>query len=325
MPDIRYDGQTYPLRDGQTVLECLTEHGASVPFGCRSGVCQTCLMRAEVGHPPEASQKGLKPALKAGNYFLPCICHPDESLSVSLPGREVARIPATVVGMELLNAEIMHVSLQPRERIKYRAGQFINLYRGENLARSYSLASLPTEDSHIHIHVRRVPEGKVSNWVHDALRPGDTVEVQGPSGDCFYLPGTPEQSLLLIGTGSGLAPLYGIVRDALAQGHTGPIRLFHGSRNRSGLYLIDRLRELARNYSNFDYTPCLSGGPVPEGFASGRAHQVALNEVSNLAGWRVFLCGHPEMVKVAQKAAFLAGASMKDIACDAFTSSAPPG
>jgi len=324
MPDIRYDGQTYPLRDGQSVLECLTEHGASVPFACRSGVCQTCLMRAEAGHPPEASQKGLKPALKARNYFLACICNPEESLSVSLPSHEIARTPATIVGMELLNAEIMHVSLQSHEQIEYRAGQFINLYQGKHLARSYSLASLPTEDPHIHIHVRRVPEGKVSNWVHDALRPGDTVDIQGPSGDCFYLPGSPEQGLLLIGTGSGLAPLYGIVRDALAQGHTGPIRLFHGSRSRNGLYLTDQLRELTRIHSNFEYTPCLSGGHAPKGFASGRAHQVALNEVSNLTGWRVFLCGHPEMVKAAQKKAFLAGASMKDIACDAFTSSTTP-
>jgi ferredoxin-NADP reductase len=226
--------------------------------------------------------------------------------------------------MELLNAEIMHVSLKSHKQIEYRAGQFINLYQGENLARSYSLASLPTEDPHIHIHVRRVPDGKVSNWVHDTLRPGDTVDVQGPSGDCFYLPGSPEQGLLLIGTGSGLAPLYGIIRDALAQGHTGPIRLFHGSRSLNGLYLTDRLRELTRIHSNFEYTPCLSGENAPEGFALGRAHQIALDAVSNLTGWRVFLCGHPEMVKTAQRKAFLAGASMKDIVCDAFSSHRGP-
>ncbi|HYE34621.1 FAD-binding oxidoreductase [Methylocaldum sp.] len=325
MPDIRYDGQTYPLCDGQSVLECLIAHGVSVPFSCRSGICQTCLMRAEVGQPPDAAQKGLKPALKDRNYFLACICNPEEDLTISLPGREVARTPATIVGMELLNAEIMHVSLQSHGQLEYRAGQFINLYQKENLARSYSLASLPGEDPHLHIHVRRVPEGRVSSWVHDGLQPGDTVDIQGPSGDCFYLPGAPEQGLLLIGTGSGLAPLYGIVRDALAQGHTGPIRLFHGSRNRNGLYLIGQLQELTRTYSNFEYTPCLSGGYVPKGFTSGRAHQVALSEVPRLAGWRVFLCGHPEMVKVAQKKAFLAGASMKDIACDAFTSNAITG
>ncbi|WP_133717646.1 FAD-binding oxidoreductase [Methylocaldum gracile] len=324
MPNIRYDGQIYSLRDGQSVLECLTEHGASVPFGCRSGICQACLMRAEVGRPPEASQKGLKPTLKAKNYFLACICNPEETLSVSLPGNELSRTPATIVGMELLNAEIMQVSLKAHEQIEYRAGQFINLYQGENLARSYSVASLPTEDPHIHIHVRRVPQGKVSNWVHDALRPGDTIDIQGPGGDCYYLPGSPEQGLLLIGTGSGLAPLYGIVRDALAQGHIGPIRLFHGSRTPNGLYLTDKLRELTRAYSNFEYTACLSGSHVSKEFASGRVHQIALNEVPNLTGWRVFLCGHPEMVKAAQKKAFLAGASMKDIVCDAFTSRVIP-
>jgi CDP-4-dehydro-6-deoxyglucose reductase len=127
-------------------------------------------------------------------------------------------------------------------------------------------------------------ERQISNRVYDALSPGDTVEVHFPSGDCFYQPGSPEQGLLLIGTGSGLAPLYGIIRNALAQGHTGPIRLFHGSRTPHALYLTERLREFTQTYSNFDYTPCVSGKPVLKGFAKGRAHEIALSELPNLKG-----------------------------------------
>ncbi|MGZ5027031.1 MAG: oxygenase, partial [Methylobacter sp.] len=71
-------------------------------------------------------------------------------------------------------------------------------------------------------------------------------------------------------------------------------------------------------YPNFDYVPCLSGPDVTHHFAAGRAHDVAFRHIPNLKNWRVFLCGHPEMVKVAKRNAFMAGASMKDIYADAF-------
>jgi ferredoxin-NADP reductase len=213
----------------------------------------------------------------------------------------------------------MRVALESHAPIDYRPGQFINLFRDRTLARSYSIASVPHRDEHIHLHVRRLAGGRMSGWIHGELRPGQTVEIQGPAGDCFYVPGHPEQPLLLIGTGSGLAPLYGIVRDALSRGHGGPVRLFHGSRDLKGIYLVDELRALAGEHPNFGYVPCLSGPEVPAGFAAGRAHEVALREVPDLRGWRLFLCGHPDMVKQAKKRAFLAGASMKDIHADAFS------
>jgi NAD(P)H-flavin reductase len=246
------------------------------------------------------------------------VCRPKEDLEVALPDDTQAAIPATVKKLELLNEDIMRVMLECHAPIEYKAGQFINLFRDQTLGRSYSLASVPQTDDHLHLHVRRLPQGRVSGWIHEELRPDQSVEIRGPAGDCFYVPGKPEQSMILIGTGSGLAPLYGIIRDALRQGHAGPIRLFHGSRDRRGLYLIGELQDLMAQYANFDYVPCLSGGDVPHGFAAGRAHEVALKKVPDLKNWRLFLCGHPEMVKQAKKKAFLAGASMKDIYADAF-------
>ena len=57
----------------------------------------------------------------------------------------------------------------------------------------------------------------------------------------------------------------------------------------------------------------------------GRADLVALTDWPNLKGWRVFLCGHPEMVKSAKKRAFLSGAAMQDIYADPFVLSSTPG
>jgi len=325
MTTIRYANDKFELEPNESVLECLTNRGVPVPFSCRSGVCQTCLMRATGGKPPETSQQGLKDSLKLQNYFLACVCYPDANLEVALPDDKDAQavIPATVLSLKLLNAEIMHVELECHAPIDYRAGQFINLFQNQTLGRSYSLASVPHADDHLHLHVRRLPQGRVSGWIHEELRPGQTVEIRGPGGDCFYIPGNSEQGLVLIGTGSGLAPLYGIIRDALSQGHSGPIHLFHGSRDLNGLYLAGELRDLVKQFSNFNYVPCLSGDDVRHGFASGRADEVAFKQISDLKNWRIFLCGHPEMVKTAKRKAFLFGASMKDIYADAFNVSQP--
>lgn len=324
MVAIHFQQQRYELAPGQSVLDGLLQQGEAIPYSCRSGVCQTCLMRALDGQPPEAAQQGLRDTQRLQQYFLACVCHPQEDLHVALPAPREGTVPATVESLQTLARDILLVGLRPHAPLDYRPGQFIHLLRDEHRVRSYSLASVPSADDHLHLHVRRLPGGHVSGWVHQDLRVGHTVDLRGPAGECFYVPGRPEQPLLLIGTGSGLAPLYGILRDALAQGHAGSIRLFHGSRDPDGLYLTDELRELTHRHGNFDYVPCLSGPVVPPRHAAGRVHEVALREAPDLKNWRVYLCGHPAMVQQAQMQAYLAGAALQDIYADAFTASSTP-
>jgi len=321
---VRYRDTACELAPGQSVLDALLEQGHEIPNSCRNGTCQTCLMRAVEGTPPADSQKDLGPALRLRGHFLACVCRPDEDLTVALPAEGESTLTAVVRRLEPLNGDILRVNLTLDAPFDYRAGQFLTLFRDQTLGRSYSLASVPGLDEHLELHVRRLPDGRISGWIHDELRVGQTVPVRGPAGNCFYVPGQPEQPLMLIGTGSGLAPLYGILRDALRQGHTGPIRLFHGSRHAGGLYLLDALRQMAREYPQFDYVPCVSGSDRPDGYAAGRADSVALTEVPDLKGWRVFLCGHPDMVQQAQMRAFLAGAGLTDIHADAFTVDTSP-
>jgi ferredoxin-NADP reductase len=151
------------------------------------------------------------------------------------------------------------------------------------------------------------------------LKVGDTVTISEASGDCLYAPGKPEQNILLIGTGSGLAPLYGIVRDALHNGHRGAIHLYHGCALADGLYMDEALRNLTRAHPNFNYFPCVSRDEAPTGARRGRALDIVLSDLPDLTGWRVFLCGHPGMVKSGTQKTFLAGASMSEIHADPFT------
>ena len=321
MTAIRYGEASYDCAPGQTVLDCLTAGGVAVPSSCRAGVCQSCLMRAVEGEVPAAAQAGLKPTLAAQGYFLACSCRPQAPLSVALPDAAQLRLAAEVVSIESLNADIVAVRLRPSRELAYRAGQFIRLFRDESQSRCYSLASVPELDEALEIHVRAVPGGQVSGWVHRDLRAGDAVQIADSSGQCFYVDDRPEQPLLLMGTGSGLAPLYGIVRDALNRGHRGPVWLYHGSTGPQGLYRTGELRALSERHPGLRYVPCVSEGTAPAGLRAGTPLDAALADHPDLGGWRVFLCGHPELVRRGRMEAFMAGASMADIYADPFVPS----
>ena len=323
MPSIIYQGQSYECKERESVLDCLTARGVVVPSSCHAGLCQTCMMHAVKGKVPEPAQAGLKATLAAQNYFLACSCYPEEDMEVALPDASAVKISATVVDVKPLNAEIACLQLKPVAEFNYLAGQFVNLYKDALTARSYSLASVPGTGEHLQFHIRKIPNGLVSNWVHETLKAGDNVEISSAVGDCFYVPGKSDQNILLIGTGSGLAPLYGIIRDALLQGHRGTIKLYHGCETVTALYLVSELRALAARHPNFSYTPCISGTPAPQsdvpgGYTSGMVLDIALAENPQLSGWRVFLCGHPLMVNTGKREVFFAGVSMQEIHADPF-------
>ena len=318
MRSITVDGSTFPCQSNETVLQTLLRENIQVPNGCRQGLCQACMMRSLDNSPPVSAQVGLKDTLQKQNYFLACICHPEQDMTVALPNRQGASIEAVVIKKQLLTPDIVHLVLEYKTQFNFFAGQFVNLKRPDGLTRSYSIANIPLSKNTLDFHIRRLPNGQFSSWVYDELEVGAQLTISEAQGSCHYLPGRAEQPLMLIGTGSGLAPLYGIIADALAQDHSGPIHLFHGSSDLNGLYFVNEMRELAEKFDNFHYTPCVSGEDIEADHVRGRAHDIALSSAETLKGWRVFLCGHPEMVNQTKKMAFLKGASMADIYTDSF-------
>jgi CDP-4-dehydro-6-deoxyglucose reductase, E3 len=319
MAEVVFEGQALARNAGESVLDCLLRHGKSVPYSCKAGACHTCIMQASGGEVPVKSQSGLKETLAARKFFLSCVCFPEGDLSVAAPGDEL-NIPAEITGIDDLGAGVLRVQVRCAKPLGHRAGQYISLVREDGLARSYSIASR-AEEGALELHVRVIPNGAMSLWLRDAARPGTKVRVQGPSGDCFYVPGRGDQRLILAGTGTGLAPLYGIVKDALAHGHDGPIALYHGARAPDGLYLMDELRTLASWHANFTYNPCTLNG-ISNGILTGALDALLVDREKNLKDARVFLCGDPALVMGLRKKLFLAGASYKQIFADAFLPSA---
>ncbi|MBS1120476.1 MAG: oxygenase [Deltaproteobacteria bacterium] len=322
---IVYEGRIFECRDGETVLDVLLRHGQNPAFSCRNGSCLVCLQRCVRGVPTERSQRALRASLRRAGYFLPCKCVPTGELELAPPRDADLFSRAVVHAKERVADDVCKLVLEPATSLYYHAGQFVNLRRSDGLVRSYSLASLPTEDEHLELHVKRIAGGAMSTWICDELAVGDELDFQGPNGRCYYVPGSQDQDLLLIANGTGAAPLVGIVRDALHVGHRGRIRLFHGSRTEGGLYLHSTFTRLAADHPTFEYVPCISSSDVPPGFTRGRAHQVALARCPDLRGWRVFVAGLPALVTEVETLAQRAGALASAIHADPYGGRAPVG
>ena len=319
MLNIHFAGHDYDCLEAETVLEALLRQQVDIPYSCRHGICQACMLRGIKGQIPAPAQQVFRDTMRLQGYFLACQCRPVEDMEIGLPVDAEVYGRAVVLEKDFLAPKVCRVLLEPATPLYYHAGQFINLRRRDDgLVRSYSLASVPHQDKHLEIHVKRMQNGRMSNWICDHLQPGQALDLHGPNGDCFYLPGKTQQNLLLIGTGTGLAPLFGIVRDALHSGHQGDIHLYHGSHESAGIYYLEILSDLAVQYPNFHYTPCVSGAENGSGLRPGRADDNAFTALHDLSDWRIFLCGSPAMVKSAKRRAYLAGARLADIYIDPF-------
>ncbi|MFI5296603.1 MAG: 2Fe-2S iron-sulfur cluster-binding protein [Polyangiales bacterium] len=136
-----------------------------------------------------------------------------------------------------------------RDRFQYRAGQFLTFevpWRGLTLRRCYSLASAPEIDAWHKVTVKRVKEGRVSNWFNDELRVGDVIRTQAPEGR-FILDSEAVRPLVLFGAGSGITPVISLLKSALAT-TARDVSLVYANRDRGSVIFADEIALLAARY-----------------------------------------------------------------------------
>lgn len=296
MVEVRYQQHSIHLRTDENMLEGLLRAGLPVSFSCRSGSCQVCMLRVVSGTVPEEAQRGLKPSLRELGYFLPCRCRPDRDLQVEPPDPRHIRLDALVADKTRVGPDLCIIRMELPDDVTASPGQHLRILHPDGDSRSYSIASLPEEDFHFELHIARVPGGKVSNWLIDEVAVGDALVALPPAGRFGINDLDPGETLLMVATGTGLAPLLPILRQVLDQGHDGQIRLLHGARELAGFYADSWLRGLADAHRNFHYVACCSRQVVDEPFRQGRVID-QLDEFLDSSGHcRILAAGNPDML-----------------------------
>ncbi|MFP3557202.1 hybrid-cluster NAD(P)-dependent oxidoreductase [Paraburkholderia sp. SIMBA_049] len=135
----------------------------------------------------------------------------------------------------------------------FEPGQFITLeleIDGETINRCYTISSSPTRPHTISITVKRVPGGKVSNWLHDNLQAGARVRVLGPAGE-FTCARHPARKYLFLSAGSGITPLMSMSRAHHELSEDRDIVFVHSARTPDDIIFSRELDLIASNQGNF--------------------------------------------------------------------------
>ena len=309
---IQPSGHAFTVRQTESVLEAALRQGIILPYGCRNGACGSCLgtvLSGTVrypGDPPPA----LAAAENAEGKALFCQARAASDLVIgvreveALQDIEIRTLPCRVTRLEHLAPDVIRIYLKvpAAPRLRFLAGQYLNILLKGHTPRAFSIANAPHADEFIELHIRYVEGGYFTDQVFHQLREKALLRMRGPLGT-FFLREDTDRPAILIGGGTGFAPLKGMLEHAFEIGLRQSLHLFWGARARRDLYLDDLPRHWARLFGNFRYTPVLSE-PGPDDAWTGETGLVTdavVKHYPDLAPFDIYASGPPVMVQAGHR------------------------
>ena len=302
-------GQSFVAEAGETVLDAALRAGLNLPHSCKGGHCGSCRARILAGtiHYPRGRTAGLTAAEASEGYALLCSAHATSELRVETrevrpaPDVEVKSLPCRIERLDRLSDDVMSVVLRlpAVEEFHFRPGQYLDVMLGGGRRRSFSIASAPADGRAPELHVRRASTSGFTGQLFDAMGAGTLLRIEGPLGQ-FWLRGESPRPPLMIGGGTGYAPLRAMLRQLIADGDRRPLVLYWGGRTTADLYEHEWLTRLARERPGFDYRPVLSGPGLGDAGWTGRTglvHAAVQAEHPDLAAFDVYASGPPAMIE----------------------------
>lgn len=205
------------------------------------------------------------------------------------------------------------------EEVRYQPGQFLTFLlniNGQKVRRSYSMAASPYVDVSLAVSVKRVPGGLASNYLCDQIKPGDIIETLEPMGTFVpKLDSNNRRTIVLIGAGSGITPLFSMAKSALHVEPNSRIWLIYGNRNQNSIIYKAHLDAMEQAYGQqrFQVTHVLSqpsaGWTGPEGRLNQHTITKLLDSLPSAERQNasVYLCGPDGMMAEARSALALVG------------------
>jgi phenol hydroxylase P5 protein len=305
-------GREVECREDQNILDACLRRGVWLPHACTHGTCATCkvqILEGEVEH-NDASAFALMDFERNEGKALICTATPtsdvvleaDVEVEVGVEFHPVDDYVGTVVSMDDVARETRRLLIDLDKEMVFNPGQYVQVtLPGQGVNRSWSMANPPGQPKKIELQIRRTPGGLgTDGWVFKDLAVGDTVEITGPYGR-FFLRDKRQEPAILIGGGTGLAPLKAMVRHVLEGAVDHRLYLYQGARTAADLYDVEFFRQLEEKFPDkFTYRPCLSDEDV-EGTARGMVTDVVSADFPTCKGHVAYLCGPPPMVEAALK------------------------
>jgi CDP-4-dehydro-6-deoxyglucose reductase, E3 len=289
----------------QSLLDAALDAALNLPHSCKGGNCGSCrarLLHGEI-HYPNGPPLGLSETEAADGFVLMCqararsdLCI--ETYEVTTPDQAlIKRLPARIERAASLSHDVkgLYLRLPVAESFRFEAGQYIDIMLSRGRRRSFSIASPPHCPGLLELHVRRAAGGEFSERLFDQDPVNALLTIEGPLGQFVYRPSA--APMLLVGGGTGIAPLLSILRHVIENGTERDMTLYWGVRSERDLYAHTALEDLAaRPRARLRYVPVLSE-PSPEWQGSrGFVHEAVLRDIDALDTYDVYAAGPPAMI-----------------------------
>lgn len=320
----------FTVTGGSSLLASLSENNIFIPSACGGrGSCAYCKVAVLEGggvvspvEEPYLSDDERKKQVR-----LSCQVKIRSDIAVKIPKElfSVKKFRGILEKKIPLTHDILglRIKLVEPDTIDFIAGQYVQLesreYKGKDaVIRAYSISSVPSDNHGIELIIRRVPDGICTTWVFDRLNEGDEVTFSGPYGE-FHLSNT-DSPIICIAGGSGMAPLWSIIRDMREKGITRPATYFFGALTQNDLFYVTELRKIAEENPWFTYVPALSNEPEGSGWQGekGLITDVVAKHFPDTSNHEAYLCGSPGMINACIQVLTKSGLTEERIFYDKF-------
>lgn len=311
MPRIRLypSGKEVDCQSGDTVLSGLEKAGYALPNNCRAGACGECKVKVRSGEFDQGMvlDMALSEAERADGFGLMCMAKPisdvleiewgtDDAKPKLFPPRE--NIYYVVTDKLARTPRIMELHLRP-------LGQGARFWPGQNMMigderdgappRCYSIANAPKPDGELVFHITRAEGGATSAWLHDKVRIGDHLKLDGPYGTFIGDPSV-DTPVLCLAAGSGLAPILSLAEAALRRNYRPPVALVFSAQTEADVYCQGMMAWWKAKHRRFRFIPTLTR-ETKEGIEHGRIPAILPRLFPDLSQHSIFVAGTPEFVE----------------------------
>ncbi len=185
----------------------------------------------------------------------------------------------------------------------FSAGQHLTIkvnIKGETLYRTFSISSIPNSDNYLTLTIKKIKGGKVTNYLAENIKAGDSLEVTSPSGQFYLIPEPANQKhYVMIAGGSGITPIYSMLGTILKFEPKSKITLLYANRTSTSIIFKEKFDQWKKEFpSQLEVKHFLSEEENPQNAIAGYITRIALEEVMNQhdkSKLDFFLCG-PEIM-----------------------------
>lgn len=323
-------GATFTVNEGESVLTAAIRQGVMLPYSCKNGTCGSCKGRLESGevhypfHPPLALSRE-----EIGEGFA-LLCQAEPTGDLVIKAREIEavrdihirKMPARVVEKTLLAPEIMRIKIKlpNAQRLQFLAGQYLEILLPDGKRRAFSIASPPQCEDEIELHIRHVDGGGFTGWIFDEMKERAILRLEAPLGTFFIRNDKLERPMILMGGGTGFAPLKSMLEDLLSHQDMRPVHLFWGAGSRDELYMHETAQKWAEENEHIQYSTALlkDSDADTTGSFNGFVHEAVLQKYADLSNFDIYMSGPPAMIDASRSAFLQNGAEKRRIFFDSF-------